>query len=584
MSMKYLRSVFIVFLMALALTSAAGQTDLKEKARKEEERKELLLRKTYALVDEIAADTSTLRLPENRLFLLAEAADLLWTHDQKRARSIFLDAFNNLTQLTIPSQNKDEKKRRQELLVVNFSLKSELLLKISRRDPQFALDLLRSSPPIPAELTQRYFLPDLEQMIIAEAAQRDPEHALKHAREILAGKLTDELLNLLFRLNLMDQELGAKFAGEIIDKLQTRDLSSDPMASFIAPELLISSRPSKQSSAQGAHGQLKLTREQRRQLVDMIATAIFGLSGNGTLLNALSAIMPEIEEFAPERAALLQKKAAAFSETLNKEQKSWRQFNSLMRDGTPEEILAAAQRTDNDEQRRMLQQEAVITAVIRNRVDSLRDYLDNELKDEGLRKELVDALDTEQINASVNKGDSDALRKLLPRARLKEQRARAMAELAILLEKKGDHEEALKLLDEAQDLIKYDFSSDTQTNAMLALVAAYALVEPPRAFAIIEAAIDRANDQITKLLLVDKLMKTGVVKSGEIILRNTGIFSDFVMLKYGKSLAALANFDFDRTKAIANRLSRNELRIYARKIMAQGLLRQQHTNLTVENR
>lgn len=574
----------MVFLMALALTSAAGQTDLKEKARKEEERKLLLQRKTFALIDEIAAETSTLKLPENRLALLAEAADLMWQHDQKRARSIFLDAFNNLTIMTIRSQNKDETKRRQELLFATLTLRSELLLNIARRDSQFALDLLRSAPPVPPELSSaRYFLPDLEQMIAAEAAHRDPQRALKHAREILAGKITHELLNLLYRLNQLDQDLGAKFAGEIIDKLQTRDLSSDPIASWIASELLISSRTAKESSGLGARGLLKLTREQRRQLVDMIATAILGLSGNSTLLNAVTQIMPEIEEFAPERAALLQKKAAAFDATLNKEQKEWRRFNSVVSNGTPEEILAAAQQTENNDQRRMLHQQAVVVAVMRNRADSLRDYLANELKDDGLRRELTDAIDMEQINASVNKGDADALRKLVSRARLKEQRARSMAELALLLEKKGDHEEALKLLDEAQDLIKDDFSSDTQTNALLALVAAYALVEPARAFAIIEAAIDRANDQITKVLLVDKIMKTGVVKNGEIILRNSGILSDFVMLKYGKSLAALANFDFDRTKAIADRLSRNELRIYARKILAQGLLQQQHTRGTGEN-
>lgn len=582
--MKYLRPVLIVFLIALPLISAVGQVDPKEKARKEEERKQLLQRKTLALIDEIATETSTLKLPENRLALLAEAADLMWQYDHKRARSIYLDAFSNLTLLTIPGQNKDEKKRRQELLFATLTLRTELLLNVARRDAQFALDLLRLAPPVPPELSsERYFLPDLEQMIATEAAQRDPQRALKRAREILAGKLTHELINLLYRLNQLDQDLGSRFAGEIIDKLQTRDLSSDPIASWIAPELIISSRPAKESSGLGARGLLKLTREQRRQLVDMVATAILGLSGNGTLLNSVTEIMPEIEEFAPERAALLQKKAAAFNETLNKEQKAWRQFNSLVRNGTPEEILAASQRTESDDQRRMLQQQAVIVAVMRNRAESLRDYLENQLKDEGLRKELTDAIDAEQINASVNKGDADALRKLLSHARLKEQRARSMAELAILLEKKGDHEEALKLLDEAQDLIKYDFSSDTQTNALLALVAAYALVEPPRAFAIIEAAIDRANDQITKLLLVDKIMKTGVVKNGEIILRNSGIFSDFVMLKYGKSLAALANFDFDRTKAIADRLSRNELRIYARKILAQGLLQQQHTNATGEN-
>jgi hypothetical protein len=41
-----------------------------------------------------------------------------------------------------------------------------------------------------------------------------------------------------------------------------------------------------------------------------------------------------------------------------------------------------------------------------------------------------------------------------------------MAEIAILLEKKGEHDEALKLLDEAQTLIKVDLRSESQSNAI----------------------------------------------------------------------------------------------------------------------
>jgi hypothetical protein len=150
-----------------------------------------------------------------------------------------------------------------------------------------------------------------------------------------------------------------------------------------------------------------------------------------------------------------------------------------------------------------------------------------------------------------------------------------MAEMALMLEKKGEHDEALKLLDEAQTLIKNDFSSDTQTNALLALVCAYALVEPARSFAIMEASIDRANDQISKLMLLDKVVRTGTVKKGEIILQNSGgISMDFMMFKYGKSVITLAKADFDRTKGLADRVARNELRIMARLMLAHVLLRE----------
>jgi len=187
---------------------------------------------------------------------------------------------------------------------------------------------------------------------------------------------------------------------------------------------------------------------------------------------------------------------------------------------------------------------------------------------------LLDELDSEQIDLAANKGDMDELQKLLPQVRRKEERARAMTQIAIVLQKKGNHDEALKLLDEAQTLIKTDLNSETQTNALLALAAAYAVVEPVKAFGIIERTIDRANDEVAKALLWDKIAKSGAVKNGEIRLQQAGTMAiDFAVFKYGHGVAALAKVDFDRTKAAADRFERNELRLMARILLAQAVLR-----------
>lgn len=43
---------------------------------------------------------------------------------------------------------------------------------------------------------------------------------------------------------------------------------------------------------------------------------------------------------------------------------------------------------------------------------------------------------------------------------------------------------------------------------------------------------------------------------------------DFALFKYGRGVAALANVDFDRTKAAADRFERNELRLMVRLLLA----------------
>jgi tetratricopeptide (TPR) repeat protein len=418
---------------------------------------------------------------------------------------------------------------------------------------------------------------ELEQQIASEAAVRDPERALQLARESLAKGFSFELVNLLYRINQKNPEAATKFAGDIIVRLHATNLLTDPIGSQIAVSLLDFSRPPRDTPGEKMAATkvrpFKLEHEQRRELVDMITNAALTPSANPNLLFALDEVMPDIEEFAPERIALLQRKLAAFNQTLNTEQRASQEYNSIVRSGAPEDIIKMAGKADDDN-REWMQQQAVVLAVIRGRADSLREFINTEVEDGSRRKSLIDTLDAEQIALAAIKGDAEGLRKLLPNIRLKEQRARAMAEIAVVLEKKGNHDEALKLLDEAQTLIKTDLNSETQTDALLALVAAYALVEPAKAFGIIERTIDRANDEIAKALVLDKIVKTGVVKKGEISLERSGMIPiDFAVFKYGKGVTALANVDFDRTKAAADRFERNELRLMVRLLLAQALLR-----------
>src|SRR6185369_10326100 len=93
----------LLLLLPLPASSLAQVSD-KEKLEKEAERQQQIERKTYELVDEIAGAAPGLKLAENRSFILAAAADLLWEHDEPRARNLFWDALNTLNLLNSSSQ------------------------------------------------------------------------------------------------------------------------------------------------------------------------------------------------------------------------------------------------------------------------------------------------------------------------------------------------------------------------------------------------------------------------------------------------------------------------------------------------
>ncbi|HEY3027326.1 MAG TPA: hypothetical protein VGJ55_14340, partial [Pyrinomonadaceae bacterium] len=590
-------------MMVLAQPFVMAQVDAKpdgaappktqEDKEKELERRRELDRKTLSLLDEIAGGAWSLKLPENRSFVLAATADLFWERDEKRARTIFWQALDNLNMANPPAPQTGarataaSKAQSPNQYFATFALRQGFLRKVARRDPQLALDMLHGTrllPPEPANV--KYHLPDesdLEQEIASEVAARDPRRALQIARESLAKGLTFQLLNLLYQLNEKNHDLGSEFAGDIIDKLHTAKLTTDGSGVQIAIQLLLSSRTPKNVAGENAlvgGWRLKLSDEERRDLVELIVDAASEVSANPNLFFSVTQIMPEVEQFAPERVAMLRKKLAEVDRGLNPEQKGWNEYNDLIMKGNAEEMLEAAAAADG-ERRESLYRQAVVTAVMNGRADRLRESINNQIEDEARKKSLIDALDSEQIGFAAYRGQTEELQKLLPQIRLKEVRARAMAEIAILLEKKGDHDEALKLLDDAQALIKVDLKSETQSDALMMLMLASALVDPPRAFAMVEPIIDRANEEISRLLLLDKVVKSGVVKKGEIMMGQPGLPLEFTVLRYGKGIVALAGADFNRTKAAADRFQRPELRIMARLLIAQALLQQPPPNPVV---
>ena len=591
---------FVLLVVMFSVTYAAAQVDDKEKARKEVEQRQELERKTFALVDEIVSGAWGLKLAENRSFIQASAADLLWKHDEKRARILFWDALSSLglrTDIGDDAATKDTKdskskgaqtksqanEKAQREYFEAYSVRRNFLIRVARRDPQLALDMLRATRPPPIPPNPDFRLPDdsdIEQEIANQAAEHDPKKALQIARESLTKGLTFQLLSLLNSLNQQNQDLATEFAGDIIDKIHTVDLATDPDAFWIGTYLLQASRTPKANTEDSQKEnlptavwkQLKLGDDQRRELVELLTDAASSASAHPNLAGGLNEILPDIELLAPDRLSSVKAKMAQVNATLNTDQRNWKTYESLFQTGTPEQMIHAANST-NGEQRQALYREAVSVAVMRNRADALRETINTEVADDSQRKALIDSLDAEEIGAAVYRGNVDELQKLLPTIRLKEQRATAMAELALILEKKGRHEEALKLLQDARPLVKIDFNSDTQSRAFRALLMAYALIDPPQAFAMAEPIIDRANDNISKILFLSKIVHNSGVKNGEIVMEDPGVPLDFALIKYGRGVVALANADFTRTKALADRFQRNELKIMARLIIAQSILR-----------
>src|SRR5438270_11631744 len=162
--------LFFIFITLESSVCLRAQIDDKEKAEKEAAKQKELEKKTLNLLDEVIGAAWGLKLPANRSYVLATAADLLWPHDEKRARNLFWEALNNLNfpayavvdETKAKDANKSAKptgtnaptkEQLQELnqYYATLETRREFLHRVARRDPQLALDMLRSmrQPPPP---------------------------------------------------------------------------------------------------------------------------------------------------------------------------------------------------------------------------------------------------------------------------------------------------------------------------------------------------------------------------------------------------------------------------------------------------
>lgn len=591
-----------LIIITAAPPQAAAQVDEKEKAEKELAEHQELEKKTLRLLDETVGAAWSLKLPENRFYVLTKAADLIWPHHEKRARSLFWEALNSLNlpgnqavdgtapknppanDTAKPSPTKPPTKEQEEALnqyYATLQTRREFLSKVAQRDPQLALDMLHASrPPLPRQIAGA-FRPadetDLEQEITYAAAANDPKRALQIAHESMARGLTFQILNLLDRVLQKDEDVGSQLAGEIIAKLNTENFNTNASAPYIAMQLLQLSRTGgavlrASLSPDSSFKRLKLDDDQKQELVNMLTDAALNVTKPPELLLNIRFAMPEIEQYAPDRAAKLKVRLTEFDRTLPQAQREWNNFNAMFENATPEEMLKSANKVAGDQRARLFYS-AAAKAVARGETDRYRELINSQIENEDERTTALDSLNTEQMYYDFSQGKADDLEKLFPLIRAKEQRVMAMTQLAIMLEKKGQHDEALTLLDDARALVKVDLTNEKESNALLAVMLGYSLVDSPKAFAMIEPIIDRTNEDVSKLVLLDKIVKSGAIKNGEIIMNQPRIPIDFAMLQYSPGVAALGKADFDRTKALADRFQRNELRIVARLLLAQAILR-----------
>lgn len=255
-----MKKTLVLALSLMTLFSASLRLQAQDPATQQpsaeelEKQKEELKKNGYRLLDQVIDEAQTLRLPENRVRVQINAADLLWDKNQERARTLFnvasdgvielmRSASSSTTSQTGPRQFPNQNTGRW------IGLRQELVLAAARHDAPLAYQLLAATKnPNPQTNTadprnprgiQQNADDSLEQTLLGRIAALDPKLAAQNAEQLMEkGQFPRTVGEVINQLSKQDPEAAAKLADKTVKRIQGTNILTNNEAGTLAQVLL----------------------------------------------------------------------------------------------------------------------------------------------------------------------------------------------------------------------------------------------------------------------------------------------------------------------------------------------------------
>lgn len=589
-----LSSLFLIVLLsstAFAQTPAATPTPSADEERKAQE---ALQGKALNLLEDVIKDSESFKHPENRIRLKAVAANVLWPHDEARARLLFREAMTALIALVDNQEAPDTSSASPRMFEGVRSLRREFLQMLGQRDARLAREFLRATRAKGAQPgSPREALPDqpLEMSLAMQISATDPKLALEIAEESLSVGFSYELPQLLSAIRQKDPEGAARLASQMVTKLRTENLESSEVARQTAIALLREATQGPGEEGKSGKAAVPLLDQPTvRELIELMAMeALRPSSTSMDLLGALQEMMPAIEKYAPARAAQVKRKMAAstqppslpgvgervepITETASTEATDIndQRLAEVFEKGNVDELLAEAAKAPEG-MREMLYQRAAAKLMEEGEADRARQIINERIKDPEQRQSLLSQLEDVATIKAAEQGKIEQTRKMLAALRTNEERVMALAQLASGVAAKGDKKTALLLLEEARGMLPARAKNFNQLGAQVAVARGLAPLDAARSLAILEPVVDQLNELLAAAVVLGAFITEELIRDDEIMMEPLNMISTEVFVYYLGDVNALARADFERTKGLADRFLRDEIRITARLLLAQSIL------------
>jgi hypothetical protein len=554
-----------------------------EQEIKASKNQEVVKAKGIALLVEMDGLIGQIKSPLTRIKAQLQAAQLLWSTDEKRASKYFADATTSFKEyLTSLDASSDNYPQQFQMIT---ELRYQVIRILADRDPDAALSFLYSSkPPANPSESQRYSSSQeglLELAIANQISRTDPNKALQMARLSLKDHYSVNLVSTAALLRQKNPELATQFASEIASKLLNDSLLTKPEAASVAINLLRFSQGQPVrgfgSSSDGPRTNTILRDEQYRELLQKAVTEALSFSrppagqwnpeadAAMNLLYGLRQFGSELDTVSGGGMAAVTKKLAEVS---NQDMTVMDQFQKVVGNTPVETALEGIEKMPR-EQREQLYLQLAGRETNNGDLARARQIVNERVTNPQQRRSALANIDQQEINRAIGKGKVDEALKIIAGLRTPRERAQRIAQIAAQIGPGQKRANAMNFLEQAKSLLSSSAQAQDQEQmqALVEIARAFAKYDVKRSFEILDPLIDQANDLCSAARTLEGFGQENY-DDEELNLENGNSVSQAAM-KIANALGTLALVNFDRARAASDRFRLPEVRLKAYLEIAQ---------------
>ena len=561
--------------------TATGQIEIRlvemreanEQELKASKNQEVVRAKGVALLVEMDGLIAEIKSPLTRIKAQLQAAQLIWSSDEKRASKFFADATIGFKEYLASLEPTSEKYPQQYQAITE--MRFQIIQILTERDPDAALSFIYSSKPPPNPYEDRRFSSQQEGLLELSIANRilrtDPNRALQIARQTLKTHYSVNLISTVGQLRQKNPELAAQFASEIASKLINDKILTKVEAASVVINLLNFAQNSRRNAVLNPDVKTAqtplLTDDQYRDLLQKAVTEALSFSRPPagtfsperdaalTILYGLRQYGPDLNSVSGGGTAAVQKKILE----LNPEGSSGLQYQNLIGNNSADAALDGIEKAPSDQREQLYLQLANREANSGDIVRA-RQIVNDRVTNPHQRRQALLNIDQQEMYRALSKGKVEDALRMIGNLKTPRERARQLTRIAEQIGPGQKRANALTFLEQAKSLLgaSVQAQDDDQMSALIEIARAFGKYDAKRSFEILDPLIDQVND----LCAAARTMQgfgPEYYEDDELSLNGNSVGQ--VVMRMSNTIGSLALMNFERARATSDRLALPEVRL-----------------------